>query len=116
MRLSSNKALYGHSIDTVASHYEEEESFESLEELEAKTIGNLLPDDDDLFSGVTEGLDFINVAEAEELDVFSSVGGMDLGDDDSTVVRKNSEFPEESHLGLCNGLVAGDHPCGEHPS
>ena len=116
MRLSSNNALYGHSIDTVASHYEEEESFESLEELEAKTIGNLLPDDDDLFSGVTEGLDFINVAEAEELDVFSSVGGMDLGDDDSTVVRTNSEFPGENHLGLCNGLVAAEHPCGEHPS
>ncbi|XWS68739.1 hypothetical protein CRYUN_Cryun04dG0117600 [Craigia yunnanensis] len=111
LRLSSNNALYGHSIDTVASHYEEEESFESLEELEAQTIGNLLPNDDDLFSGVTEGLDFINVAEeAEELDVFSSVGGIDLGDDDSTVVRTNSEFPGENHLGLCNGLVAAEHP------
>ena len=120
VRLSSNNALYGHSIDTVASHYEEEEPFESLEELEAQTIGNLLPNDDDLFSVVTDGLDFIvqpnGAEEAEELDVFSSVGGMDLEDYDPTFVRKNSEFPEESHLGLCNGLVVGEHPCGEHPS
>ncbi|XWS63482.1 hypothetical protein CRYUN_Cryun06bG0101400 [Craigia yunnanensis] len=120
LRFSSNNALYGHSIDTVASHSEEEEPFESLEELEAQTIGNLLPNDDDLFSGVTEGLDFIvppNVAEeAEELDVFSSVGGMDLGDDDSTLVQKNSVFPGKNHLGLCNGIVAGELPCGEHPS
>ncbi|XP_022726400.1 LOW QUALITY PROTEIN: protein MEI2-like 4 [Durio zibethinus] len=120
LRLSSNNALHGHSIDAVATNYDEEEPFESLEELEAQTIGNLLPNDDDLFSGVTEGLDFIvlpNVSEeVEELDVFSSVGGMDLGDDDFTVVQKNSEFPGENHQGLSNGLVAGEHPCGEHPS
>ncbi|XVF02130.1 hypothetical protein REPUB_Repub04eG0149400 [Reevesia pubescens] len=120
LRLSSNNALYGHSIDTVTSHYEEGEPFESLEELEAQTIGNLLPNDDDLFSGVTEGLDMVvqpnGAGEAEEFDVFSSVGGMDLGDDDSTVVRKKSEFSMESHLGLCNGVIAGEHPCGEHPS
>ncbi|XP_021284513.1 protein MEI2-like 4 isoform X2 [Herrania umbratica] len=122
LRLSSNNAPYGHSIDTVASHYEEEElePFESLEELEAQTIGNLLPNDDDLFSGVTEGLDFIvlpnSAEEAEELDVFSSVGGMDLGDDGSTFVQKNSEFPGESQLGLRNGSVVGEYPCGEHPS
>ncbi|XWS54085.1 hypothetical protein CRYUN_Cryun10bG0058600 [Craigia yunnanensis] len=120
VRSSSNNALYGHSIDTVASHYEEEEPFESLEELEAQTIGNLLPNEDDLFAVVTEGLDFIvqpnGAEEAEELDVFSSVGGMDLGDYDPTFERKNSEFPEESHLGLCNGSIAGEHPCGERPS
>ncbi|KAK8622417.1 hypothetical protein V6N13_117334 [Hibiscus sabdariffa] len=110
LNLSSDNALYGNSIDTVASsHYEEDEPFESLEELEAQTIGNLLPDDDDLFSGVTEGLDFIvqpnGVEDTEELDVFSSVGGMDLGDDGPAVVRKN----EKSHLGLFDGL-AGEHP------
>ncbi|KAB2043497.1 hypothetical protein ES319_D01G021700v1 [Gossypium barbadense] len=113
LRLSSNNALYGNSIDTVASDYEEEEPLESLEELEAQTIGNLLPDDDDLFSGVTEGLDSIvqpnGTEDAEELDVFSSIGGMDLGDD-GPGVRKNYEFPEKSHPGLLNGSVAGEHP------
>ncbi|MBA0791725.1 hypothetical protein Gohar_016290 [Gossypium harknessii] len=113
LRLSSNNALYGNSIDTVASDYEEEEPLESLEELEAQTIGNLLPDDDDLFSGVTEGLDSIvqpnGTEDAEELDVFSSIGGMDLGDD-GPGVRKNYEFPEKSRPGLLNGSVAGEHP------
>lgn len=113
VRLSSNNALYGNSIDTVASDYEEEEAFESLEELEAQTIGNLLPDDDDLFSGVTEGLDSIvqpnGTEDAEELDVFSSIGGMDLGDD-GPGVRKNYEFPETSCPGLLNGSAAGEHP------
>ncbi|KAK8648123.1 hypothetical protein V6N13_128885 [Hibiscus sabdariffa] len=95
LKLSSDNALYGNSIDMVASsHYEEEEPFESLEELEAQTIGNLLPDDDELFTGVTEGLDFNvqpNGAEdAEELDVFSNVGGMDLGDDRPTVEHPHS--------------------------
>ncbi|GMJ09900.1 hypothetical protein HRI_004659200 [Hibiscus trionum] len=95
LKLSSDNALYGNSIDTVASsQYEGGEPFESLEELEAQTIGNLLPDDDELFSGVTEGLDFIvqpNGAEdAEELDVFSNVGGMDLGDERPTVEHPHS--------------------------
>ncbi|XP_039038530.1 protein MEI2-like 4 [Hibiscus syriacus] len=109
LNLSSENAMYGNSIDTVSSSlYEEEEPFESLEELEAQTIGNLLPDDDDLFSGVTKGLDFVvqpNGAEdTEELDVFSSVGGMDLGDDGPTVKRKK----DKNHMGLFNGL-AGEH-------
>ncbi|KAE8662316.1 MEI2-like 4, putative isoform 2 [Hibiscus syriacus] len=95
LKLSSDNALYENSIDTVASsHYEDEEPFESLEELEAQTIGNLLPDDDDLFSCVTEGLDLVvgpnGAEEAEELDVFSSVGGMDLGDDGPTVEHRHS--------------------------
>ena len=59
VKLSSTNAVYGHSVDTVASHYEEEEILECLEELEAQTIRNLLPDDDDLLSGVTDGLNYI---------------------------------------------------------
>lgn len=123
LRLTSNEAVYGHSVDTVASHFEEEEPFESLEEIEAQTIGNLLPNDDDLFTGVTNGLDFIVQPRAgddmEELDFFSSVGGMDLGDDGSSSVQKNSEFPgivANCQVGVCNGSVNGEHPCGEHPS
>lgn len=123
VRLSSNDALYGHSVDTVASHYDEEEPFESLEEIEAQTIGNLLPDDDELLSGVTDGLDFIFQAsigdDVEELDLFSSVGGMDLGDDGSCAGQKNSDFSggvSDGQLGASNGSIAGEHPHGEHPS
>ena len=85
VRLTSNNALYGHSVGDAASHYEEEEPFESLEEMEAQTIGNLLPNDDELLSGVTDGIDYVGqpntIEEIEDLDLFSSVGGMDLGED-----------------------------------
>lgn len=123
LRLSSNNAVYGHSIDNVASHYEEEEPFESLEEIEAQTIGNLLPDDDDLFSGVTDGLECLvqpsGGDDVEELDLFSSVGGLDLGDDGSSAGQYNSEFPgvvSNGQPGASNGSIAGEHPSGEHPS
>ncbi|XP_041014345.1 protein MEI2-like 4 isoform X1 [Juglans microcarpa x Juglans regia] len=117
LRLSSNHALYGHSVDTVASHYEEEEPFESLEEIEAQTIGNLLPDYDDFLSGVTDGLDCIvqpsGGDDVEELDLFSSVGGMDLGDDCSSDGQNNSDFPggvSNGQPGESNGSVASEHP------
>ncbi|TXG49031.1 hypothetical protein EZV62_024906 [Acer yangbiense] len=122
LRLSSNIAPYGHSVDTVASHFEEEAPFESLEELEAQTIGNLLPSDDDLFSGVIDGIDYAaqlsSGDDMDELDFFSSVGGMDLEDDGSTA-NKRSEISgglSNGELGICNGALVGEHPHGEHPS
>ena len=122
MRLSSTNSLYGHSVDTIASHFEEEEPFQSLEEIEAQTIGNLLPNDDDLFSGVTDRVENINHPsggdDMEDLDFFSSVGGMDLGDDGS-VAQIDSEFhggASNRQLGACNLSVAGEHPYGELPS
>ncbi|KAJ9180465.1 hypothetical protein P3X46_008703 [Hevea brasiliensis] len=122
LRLSSNNVPYGHSVDTVASHFEEEEPFESLEEIEAQTIGNLLPSDDDLFSGITDKLDNINQSsgrdDMEELDLFSSVGGLDLGDD-SPARHNDTEFPggfSNGQLGFSNGSIAGEHPYVEHPS
>lgn len=116
VRLLSNNTLYGHSVDTVASHYDEDEAFESLEEIEAQTIGNLLPNDDELLSGVTDGLDHnVQISsgdDMEELDLFSSVGGMDLGDDGLPAALKDSESPG----GVSNGSIVGEHPYGEHPS
>lgn len=127
VRLSVNNALYGHSVDTVASHYEEERLSDSLEELEAQIIGNLLPNDDDLLSGVTDGHEshghIIRGStgdDMDELDLFSSVGGLDLGDDDSSSSgQKNSEILGgacNSQLGLCNTSIAGENPYDEHPS
>ncbi|GJX49388.1 pyrophosphatase [Tanacetum coccineum] len=92
--------MYGHSVE--ASHYqhqEEEDPFRSFEEIEAQTIRNLLSDDDDLLSGVTDGLDYKvqpgGVDDAEELDFFSSVRGMELGEDGvaSTKAHPNGEHP-----------------------
>lgn len=116
VRLSSNNGPYGHSVDTVASHREEEDLFESLEEIEAQTIGNLLPNEDDLLSGVADVLDYVaqpcNGDDIEDIDLFCSVGGMDLGDDGSSAGQRNSEYPG----GMSNGSAVGEHPYGEHPS
>ncbi|GFS33081.1 MEI2-like protein 1 [Actinidia rufa] len=122
-RLTSNNALHGHSVGDVASHYEEEEPFESLEEMEAQTIGNLLPNDDELLSGVTDGIDYVGQPntgeEIEDLDLFSSVGGMDLGEDGFPPGQRDSEFTGgniNSQSGGSVSSVVGEHPYGEHPS
>lgn len=104
--------MYGHSVGTAAaaaaSHYEEEGTYESIKEIEAQTIGNLLPDDDDLLSGVTDGLDCKvqqpgSGDDVEELDFFSSVGGMDLGEDAAGQTTFEISATEQ-------------HPNAEHPS
>ena len=123
VKLSSNNGLYGHSVDTVASHHEEDDLFESLEEIEAQTIGNLLPNEDELLSGVADVLDYVvqpsNGDDIEDIDLFSSVGGMDLGDDGSSAGQRNSEYSggmSNGQLGGSNGSAVGEHPYGEHPS
>ncbi|KAJ4961211.1 hypothetical protein NE237_021121 [Protea cynaroides] len=124
LRLSENDILVRQSVDTVASHYDEEKLCESLEEVEAQTIGNLLPDDDDLLSGVIDEIEYIaqpNIGDdLEDFDLFSSGGGMELeGDNGSSWAQRNSDFVG----GILNGLqggsnnsLAGEHPYGEHPS
>lgn len=122
LQLSSSNDFYSHSVDTVASHYEEE-PLESLEEIEAQTIGNLLPDDDDdLLAGVIDKIESIvqpsGEDDIEDLDLFSSVGGMDLGDDTSSGGLCQPEFSGSSNGQLtgANMSVNGEHPYGEHPS
>lgn len=120
MRLSSNNPPSGHSVGATASQYEEEEPFESLEELEAHTIGNLLPDDDDLLSGVTDGMDNIpqpnNGGDLEDLDVFSSIGGLELGEDVFPSGQNYSDFSSGNANVQLASSVGGEHPFGEHPS
>ncbi|KAK4488723.1 hypothetical protein RD792_004503 [Penstemon davidsonii] len=103
---TNNAVVYGHSVGAAvaaSTHCEEEEAFESLEELEAQTIGNLLPDDDDLLSGVTDGFDSCiqprNGEDMEDLDLFSSVGGLELGEDGSELSDVNSN----NQLGVSRG-------------
>ncbi|XP_010555583.1 PREDICTED: protein MEI2-like 4 [Tarenaya hassleriana] len=101
LRLSRNDLLPLEPGNQVASENQEVEPFESLEEIEAQTIGNLLPDEDDLFSGVigearnashaSGGDDF------EDFDLFSSGGGLELEGDE-----------QKSGRGL-NGFHIGDH-------
>ncbi|PIA27335.1 hypothetical protein AQUCO_08000010v1 [Aquilegia coerulea] len=126
MRLSTNDVLFRQSVDAVTSHCHDEEPFESLEEIEAQTIGNLLPDDEDLLSGVNYNLKYNaqpNIGDdIEEFDLFSSGGGMELEGDDclgssrnlriSNISGANSNTQQE---GLSSSS-AGLHPYSEHPS
>ncbi|KAL5979534.1 Protein MEI2-like 2 [Asimina triloba] len=126
VRLSSNDLVTAQSVDAIACHFEEDEPFESLKEIEAQTIGDLLPDDDDLLSGVIDEFDSIappnNGDDRDEFDLFSSVGGMELEADNglsSYIGSKSSDFigglpngPQDNS----NSVFAGEHPYGEHPS
>ncbi|EPS64925.1 hypothetical protein M569_09854, partial [Genlisea aurea] len=114
---------YSHSFAaTTAANFDyQEEPFESIEEIEAQTIGNLLPDDDDLLSGVIDGFDSIthlnNGEEMEELDLFSSVGGLELGEDG--FVQRNTELFEvnsNDKLSVSTVATGGENPLGDCPS
>ncbi|CAI8592090.1 unnamed protein product [Vicia faba] len=116
LRLSANNALYAHSVDAIASRYEEERLTESLEELKARIIVNLLPDEDDLLSGVTN--DFVipdsTGDEVEELDLFNSGGGFELEDDgDSSSREKNSEIIGGARN---KNSIVGENLSSEHAS
>ncbi|CAA7026911.1 unnamed protein product [Microthlaspi erraticum] len=89
----------------------EEEPSESLEEMEAQTIGNLLPDEDDLFAEVVGEVGYKSRANAgdelDDCDLFSSVGGMELdGDVFSSVGQRDGKRGS-------NVSVVGEPPRGE---
>ncbi|XWS37041.1 hypothetical protein CRYUN_Cryun19dG0009200 [Craigia yunnanensis] len=120
LRLLGNDLSFQHA-SKAASHHEEE-PFKSIEEIEAQTIGNLLPDEDDLFSGVIDELELNTHAskgdELEDFDLFSSGGGMELeGDDRVSMGPRNSDLVGVIiGQGGSNGSIVGEHPYGEHPS
>ncbi|XP_058102899.1 protein MEI2-like 4 isoform X2 [Magnolia sinica] len=126
LRLSSNDIIYGQSVDTITSQFEEDEPYESLKEIEAQTIGDLLPDDDDLLSGIIDELEYIaqpNTGDdRDEFDLFSSVGGMELEADNGLSCYGGSRSSDfigaipNGQQGGSNSPFAGEHPYGEHPS
>jgi hypothetical protein len=85
----------------------EEEPYKSLEEIEADTIGDLLPDEDDLFSGVTDGLGSSAHARAsddfEDFDLFSSGGGMELEGDELSGKRISGLDGDPAYSGAFKG-------------
>ena len=119
VRLSSNDVIVGQST---RSHFAEDEALESLEDIEAQTIGDLLPDDDDLLFGAIHDLGYVaqsNRADAED-DLFCSVGGLELESDDNFSCKKTAEY---DYGGASNGqergldnLPASENPCGEQPT
>ncbi|XP_020246052.1 protein MEI2-like 4 isoform X3 [Asparagus officinalis] len=121
LKLSSNFASLGQSVDTANSNFEEEEPLESLKEIEAQTIGNLLPDDDDLLSGVVDDIGCTsrpNCGDDIDDDIFCTGGGMELEGDNNCI--NASDLVNVDGLndltGRLNNPFAGEHPYGEHPS
>ncbi|CAL9767869.1 unnamed protein product [Musa acuminata subsp. burmannicoides] len=120
LKLSSNVVQSVHSVN---SNFGEEVFFESMEDIEAQTIGNLLPDDDELLSGVTYDKGYTGKPNDEtdvDDDIFYSGGGMELETDDKINENKTYEFAgggaSNYQQGKLNGPFASEHPYGEHPS
>ncbi|KAG6686074.1 hypothetical protein I3842_11G000900 [Carya illinoinensis] len=117
LRILGNEVPSYQPASAVFSHHDEE-LFESIEELEAQTNGNFLPDEDDLFSGMIDELGCSTHANSgddfEDFDLFSSGGGMELeGDDRMYMGQKNFDYIR----GLSNGQVGSNSSIlGEHPS
>ncbi|XP_061340757.1 protein MEI2-like 3 [Gastrolobium bilobum] len=86
--------------------------------MEADTIGNLLPDEDDLFSGVVDELGYGSPArindDLEDFDLFSSGGGMELEGDEHLTLGKSTSGLDGDSVFL--GGSKGKLPFGEQPS
>ncbi|KAF5743649.1 hypothetical protein HS088_TW08G00234 [Tripterygium wilfordii] len=112
LRLFGKDVLSHQPVKAVTS-YHEEESFELLKEIEARTIGHILPDEDDIFSGVINPLEHnpqVNCGdELEDFDLFSSGGGMELDVDENASAGQfiGGVFNAQGHF---NGSIVGEHP------
>ncbi|MQM10474.1 hypothetical protein Taro_043363 [Colocasia esculenta] len=116
----STNSFNAQSTNTVNAKFKEDEPFELSEEIEAQTIGDLLPGDDELLSGVIDDLECIsrpNNGDDVEEDLFYSGGGMELEADDN-LSNKNSDIANGvlNSQGVLGVPFAGEHPYGEHPS
>jgi hypothetical protein len=100
-------------------------------DFDLRQIDDLLPDEDELFAGITDDIEptgqINSTEELEEFDVFGNGGGIELdGDpvDSITTSLGNSSISDGvggngiNPFGLTSiaGTVAGEHPYGEHPS
>ncbi|KAL0905161.1 hypothetical protein M5K25_027345 [Dendrobium thyrsiflorum] len=119
--LLSTEAHFGKSVDANDSKFVEDEPLESLKEIEAQTIGDLLPNDDDLLSGVIDDIECVAQANSgDEDDLFCSGGGMELESDESFNCSRTSDFvrgvASSCQLGGLNGTYAGEVMYGKQTS
>ncbi|KAL6652802.1 hypothetical protein ACP70R_011727 [Stipagrostis hirtigluma subsp. patula] len=101
MRLTPKNGLVGEHIEKVDLNHVDDEPFELSKEIEAQIIGNLLPNDDDLLSGVLDDVGYTagaNNRDDVDDDIFYTGGGMELEADET---KKLSEV----NGGTNNGQV-----------
>jgi hypothetical protein len=99
------------SADASNSGCEGDEPLGSMKEMEAQTIGDLLPDDDDLISGITDGFECAGLSNQDDADedIFYTGGGMELENDDFS---NGDKF----HEGSFKSPLSGKHSSNEHAS
>ncbi|XP_051217112.1 protein MEI2-like 4 [Lolium perenne] len=117
LRLTSKNALFGQPTQKVDLNTNDE-PFELTEEIEAQIIGDLLPDDDELLSGVLDEVGYAAHAsngEDGDDDIFYTGGGMELETDENKKLQELNGGSND-RLGFLNGALNGEHPHGEHPS
>lgn len=118
MRLGSKNVLVRQPVEKLDPTHVDDEPFELTEEIEAQIIGNILPDDDDLLSGVIGEVGYTahaNNSDDIDDDIFYTGGGMELETDEGKKIAEPNGGASEG-LGLLNGTLNGEHPYGEHPS
>ncbi|KAL6634456.1 hypothetical protein ACP70R_027127 [Stipagrostis hirtigluma subsp. patula] len=118
LRLASKNVLVRQPVQKVDLNHVDDEPFELTEEIEAQIIGNILPDDDDLLSGVLDEVGYTthaNNGDDVDDDIFYTGGGMELETDDNKKMTELNGGAVDG-LGLLNGTLNGEHPFGEHPS
>ncbi|CAA7030674.1 unnamed protein product [Microthlaspi erraticum] len=102
---------------------------ESADDIDSHSIGNLLPDEEDLLTGMMDDLDLTELLpDADDYDLFGSGGGMELDADFRDGMSMNGPPRLSLSSSLAGnaapqfnvqngaGTVAGEHPYGEHPS
>ncbi|KAJ1255167.1 hypothetical protein BS78_K283400 [Paspalum vaginatum] len=101
----------GQSPDANDSACEGDEPLGSMKEMEAQTIGDLLPDDDDLISGIIDGFEYAGLSNQDDADedIFCTGGGLELENDDSNNVSKFHQVSFKNQL-------PGKHSINEHSS
>lgn len=103
--------VYGQSADANDSGCDGDEPLGSMKEMEAQTIGDLLPDDDDLISGIIDDFEYTGLSNQDDVDedIFYTGGGLELEHNDSNNVDKFREVSFKSQL-------SGKHSIDKHHS
>lgn len=114
MRLQSNDFSLRQSGSRVDSRWDK-----ALPEAEARMLKNILPDEEELFSGMVDetgyGANASGVADdLDDLDLFSSSGGIELEGDESWAEKRSMAFSARGISGNAN--FAGHHASRMSPS
>ncbi|TVU14740.1 hypothetical protein EJB05_38231 [Eragrostis curvula] len=117
IRLTPNNGVTGHLVGKVNLNNVDDEPFELTKEIETQIIGNLLPDDDDLLSGVADGVGYpsrTNNQDDIDDDIFYTGGGMELEGDDNSKLSVGNVGANNGQT-MINGQLSGEHTYGGPP-